>query len=511
LSITVDEGPQYILTDYKLSGELILAQEEIVKHIEVDTHQPFSREQVTQAQQQIAKLYAEHGYAFAQVNIRPTIDDKQQTIAIDFHIIPGRLIYVRQINFFGNTKTEDRTLRRAMHQMESSVVNMAHINESIRRLNLLGYVKDVKYELKPVSSTNNQVDLDVSVTETPAATITAGIGYSTAKGILGQMSFTQPNFLGSGKFLSLNVEVSELDEVYSARYFDPYYTLDGVSVGVSGYMSRFKPGKLQSVTGAYRREMYGVDLDIGLPLNNYNSLGFAAGYQHTNIRVFDNPPSFIRDFLTQHGQRFDLVKFTGSWVFDSRDRALFPTEGMRSSLSAMVTVPVFNETLRYYKTNYDLRAYVPLDEARQWIVLAGGGVGYGDGYGSTTALPFFENYFGGGVGAPIPIAGFRPYSLGPEDEFGGAIGGNFGYYARAGLIVPQFSEITRTTLFVDAANLHNSDLQPANNINQVRISAGAALEIRTIIGNIGFALAKPVKKFASDDELIFDFFIGTTL
>jgi outer membrane protein assembly factor BamA len=63
-----------------------------------------------------------------------------------------------------------------------------------------------------------------------------------------------------------------------------------------------------------------------------------------------------------------------------------------------------------------------------------GDVGYGEGYGETESLPFFENYYAGG---PRSVRGFVANSLGPREiDDDDPVGGNFRMVGSLELFAP---------------------------------------------------------------------------
>lgn len=96
------------------------------------------------------------------------------------------------------------------------------------------------------------------------------------------------------------------------------------------------------------------------------------------------------------------------WTHDTLNRAIFPTSGWQQRLSALATVP--GSDLEYYKMSYKHQMYFPI--AKDLTFRLHGEAGYGDGYGNTSELPFFENYFAGGTGS---VRGFKNNTLGPRE------------------------------------------------------------------------------------------------
>lgn len=155
-------------------------------------------------------------------------------------IDPGRHVYVRRINFSGNTKTADYVLRNYIKQDESALISLHNIKESERHLRILSYIKDINVKTTPVPGTNNEVDLDVSVEEAPSAEASASIGYGTT-GPQVNAALNQYNFMGTGRSVGFSFNASYWGQNYSFNYYNPFYYKNIIGRGFSGYFQKVNP------------------------------------------------------------------------------------------------------------------------------------------------------------------------------------------------------------------------------------------------------------------------------
>ena len=209
----------------------MLAKEEFFPLIHLTRGTVFSRKDVVESSDRINKKLANHGYAFANVNSIPDIDEKEKSVAVTFYVDPGKRVYVRRVNISGNDRTRDQVLRREIRQMESGWYASEKVKGSRERLQRLGYFEDVTIETPAVPGTTDQVDVDVKVKEKSSGALLAGIGYSQSQGIVFNTSVTEKNFFGTGKQVTLAFDNSEVNTQYQLSYLNPYYTIDGVSRG----------------------------------------------------------------------------------------------------------------------------------------------------------------------------------------------------------------------------------------------------------------------------------------
>ncbi|MBT8440470.1 MAG: outer membrane protein assembly factor BamA, partial [Gammaproteobacteria bacterium] len=231
ITINIDEGEVFTINDIKLAGDFVLAKEEFFPLIHLTRGMVFSRKDVVESSDRINKKLADNGYAFANVNSIPDIDEKEKSVAVTFYVDPGKRVYVRRVNISGNDRTRDQVLRREIRQMESGWYASEKVKGSRERLQRLGYFEDVTIETPAVPGTTDQVDVDVKVKEKSSGALLAGIGYSQSQGIVFNTSVTEKNFFGTGKQVTLAFDNSEVNTQYQLSYLNPYYTIDGVSRG----------------------------------------------------------------------------------------------------------------------------------------------------------------------------------------------------------------------------------------------------------------------------------------
>lgn len=244
ITINVSEGQQYKIKVVKLSGDLVVPAEDLFPLININPGDVFSRKQVTESVDRISTLLGNQGYAFANVNTTPELDDETFEVDLGFFVDPGKRVYVRRINVAGNTGTRDEVLRREMRQMEGGWYSTEQVERSRTRIDRLGFFEDVNVETPTVPGTTDQLDVNYSVTETSSGSITLGAGFSQSSGVLFNASVQQQNFLGTGKQVAFTFDNSKINTVYRFSYVNPFWTVDGVSRGFSlGYRKTDEIGR----------------------------------------------------------------------------------------------------------------------------------------------------------------------------------------------------------------------------------------------------------------------------
>ncbi|HKV64892.1 MAG TPA: outer membrane protein assembly factor BamA, partial [Rhodanobacteraceae bacterium] len=161
----IHEGDIFKISDIHLLGTLVLPEDALRKVLRIKPGEVFDRHSIELSADAITDVLSNIGYAFAKVSPVPKVDEQNHTVDLTFYVEPGPRVYVRRINFKGNTRTQDQVLRREMRQYEGAWYSQAAIDRSKVRLQRLGYFSDVNVDTVKVPGTTDEVDLNVKVKE----------------------------------------------------------------------------------------------------------------------------------------------------------------------------------------------------------------------------------------------------------------------------------------------------------------------------------------------------------
>lgn len=546
IELVISEGPRYRLADWALVGKIDDYRAQLEALITLKPKQWFSRKEVLANSAKLNHFYGQRGYAMVKIDPATEFDHSHHLVHQHYIIEPGKLISVRNINFIGNNHTQSTVLRREQRQMEGAQFNSDLVQASVRRLRLLGYIKNAELKVSPVADIDDQVDLDYLINEAiKTGSLNAGIGFGSDNGLFGQAGFQQPNFLGTGKTFGMNFSVNKAQTAVSFSYDNPYFTDDGISSSISAYAQHIDADKI-NITD-YSSSLYGFNYGLGIPMSEDDKVRISLGYERVELDTGNHPSPHIQYFTDKHGKHFNEILLSLSWSHNGYDRALFPTSGYYHNASLLASLPTFEDELTYYKAYYYGHYYYPL--WHNFILSLRGELGYGDGYGDFDQLPFLKNYYTGGTNS---IRGFNYNSLGPRatSPYTGLIddsrtlGGNLLMMGSVALVLPPMHSDLRTSLFFDFGNVfdtHAKDYKSCNhpngqtalhtlckgseclaltdchdidgsvNFSEIRSSMGVSFEWLTPMGPMLISLSTPVKKLDGDATKGFQFSVGTIL
>jgi outer membrane protein insertion porin family len=520
ITINVVEGEQFEISAVEVAGELRDIPEENIRALLLTREgQIFSRQYMTLSEERIEAALGNAGYTFASATGEPAVNDDGETVTVKYFIDAGKRAYVRRISFQGNTVTQDHVLRREMRQMEGGWASTAMIEGSKIRLQRLGFFKDVNVETPSVPGTDDQIDVNYSVAEQPSGSISATVGYAQGTGLILGLGYQESNVFGTGNSINIGINRSDYQKSINLSFFDPYYTVDGVSRGYSMFFRKSDFGERN--IASFSTDSYGGNVSFGYPISEISRIGFTVGVEHTEIKEGVIPAQEISEFLDKEGNKFDLLSLTASYSQSALNRGLLPTAGRSQSVSFEMTVP--GSQLEYFRLNYSGQIFFPL--FNPFVLRLRTNLGYGEAYGGTDNFPFYKHFFAGGMGS---VRGYESNTLGPrstpspQDRFNDPdpIGGNVLVELSAEVLFPlpfiEDQSQLKSAFFFDAGNVFNTNcpdvsvycLAPSD--GELRYSAGVAVTWITGFAPISFALSFPINEKPGDESESFQFELGKT-
>ena len=238
ITLGIDEGDIYTIDEVNLVGELGDVKADDLKQLFIVFNgQTFSQARITATEERLTTALGNAGFTFATASGVPKIND-DGTVDVEFFVNSGKRAYVRRVSFTGNALTQDEVMRRELRQMEGGWASTSQIDLSKIRLQRLGFFKGVDVETPQVPGTDDQIDVNFSVEEQPSGSISATVGFSQGFGLILGGNYQQSNVLGSGNSLGLGLSVSRFQRSANFNYFNPYFTLDGISRGFNLFVRR---------------------------------------------------------------------------------------------------------------------------------------------------------------------------------------------------------------------------------------------------------------------------------
>ena len=521
ITIGLHEGDLYTISDVKLVGDMVIPEVILRAFVLAAPGSVFNQQMLTQSAELMTFRLGEQGYANAEIEPVPVLNEETKEAEITFYVDPKSRVYVRRINFNGIDEVDDEVLRREMRQMESSYLSNLLVDRSKVRLQRLAYVENVEVNNTPVPGSPDLVDVDFDIEYRMPGQFSGGVGYSESQKLMLNGSIVHTNFLGSGNRVALEAVSGRFQKLYSLSHSDPYRSMDGIRRTVS--VNYRDSTQFTSAASDFSTTSAGATIDYGYPITEFQSLSLGLSYQHAELLastsstqqaqewVLNNGDPFVEQTgtgFTFFGTEFDTFELIAGWTFDSRNRSLFANRGTRQQAVLGVTVP--GSDVEYFTARYNFTKYMPL-WSNKWVLRLNAELAMSQALGDTTAAPPYKQYYGGG---PQSVRGYKESYLGPRDSFGNPYGGNVLVASQVELILPlpdKWASQARASLFYDIGNVFNTGevnftdklgapIEYKPDFDELRTSAGIAVQWLAPLGLFRFSYAYPLNEYVGNDR-----------
>jgi outer membrane protein insertion porin family len=381
ITFKIEEGERFKVGTVDVDGDLILPKDRLIPGLDISKEPFFNRETVRKDVLFLTDLYADAGYAYA--DISPLTRENQDTHLVDitYKIDKKNKVYFETIDIAGNTRTRDKVIRRELRIYEQELYSGSRLKRSVRNLNRLDYFEDVKVDT-PKGSADDKMKVKIEVVEKPTGNFTFGAGYSTVDDFFVTGSVTQRNLFGRGQILKLSGQVGGSSDLYNLGFTEPWM----FDIPLSGTANIYRTRREYDT---YDKTSMGGGIGFSYPIFDYTRVALSYRYDITDIDEITDDAS---DNIKALEGRNTTSAITTSLSYDSRDKAFNTTEGQDHSLS--YTYAGLGGDIGYNKILGELGWYIPVYKGLVTFLHGEAGVvkelsGY--------TLPDYEKFYLGGM------------------------------------------------------------------------------------------------------------------
>ncbi len=496
VTFDIDEGHQYGVDKVAVEGDLIESADDLLTKVSIGKEETFNREVVRKDILALRDVYADHGYAYAE--IKPIVKENDETFLADitYVISKGAKVRFERITVSGNTVTRDKVIRRELKVMEGEYFSGQGLKDSTANLNRLGFFEDVQMETKKGSS-NDLMKLDVKVKEKGTRTFSVGAGYSSAYSGFVTFQVADENFMGYGQKLQASAMLGGSSTQFDIRFLEPWLFDTRWSFGVNLY-------KWDQEYTDYSRDTLGAGLNLGYPLD------FIDDYTRAFIR-YDYDNSRIYDVVETSGPLYDMtgrnVTSSAALIFkrDSRDHLWNTTKGSINELSGQYAGIGGDE--RFLKYRARTAWFFPM--FWETVFMVQGRWGYIQDRGK---LSVFQKFFLGGINT---VRGFDFETISPTDSQGYRVGGTTMMCYNIEYRFPVLKEQGVVGLvFFDAGNAYDTNYPTSASdwsFDGIKKSAGAGVRWYSPIGPLRLEYGFNLDRKGDESSGKWEFSIGGML
>jgi len=432
IEIPVEAGDQYRVGNLEIKNCVIFPNcNGLVSSFGMKKGDIFNSTRVKDTLEQFKKLYGNYGYINWSYLPEQNMDPQTKTVDLVLTFQPDKQFYVRRIDFEGNTKTRDKVIRREMQLEEGKVFSSYHLDNSILRLNQLGYFEKIEekdYEVKPDEKTG-LVDVGIKVKEKSQRSIGFTGGVSGISGSFIGVNYSDNNFLGRGENLEVSITAGTRTSNLVVSFTEPYLLDTRWSMGLSLYNQRYRYDTYVAYgvtdyngdpTELFTQKTSGTTLTLNRRLGR-TLWSFGGSYSYQSISVEDILGGYEAYALGQFvgftpGMDYEAAlsgiirsEVTPMLSYNSTDSYFNPSRG--TSFNVSMAVAGLGGDFKLIRPSLEYRHFIP----DRW--LSGGRNVFGfkflgqyiQAYGGSS-VPFFDRYY---IGGENTIRGFDIRSISP--------------------------------------------------------------------------------------------------
>lgn len=502
LTYVLEEGRRYKVKNIVINSAIKEVNvEPLYEELDIETGDWYNADAIEKSVYAITEELGKQGFAFVDVNPDLAKNPATGEITVTFDIDEGQRIFVDKINITGNTRTEDKVIRREFRIDEGDAFNASKIRASRRNIENLNYFSKVDIQTEPSAEDENKADINVNVEEKSTGAFNVGVGYSTVNGALFRAGVTENNFQGKGQKLSADVAVSQRTSEYDLSFTEPYFLGRRLSAGVD----LFRTEEDYQDEGSYDSESTGGRLRTG-----WNYTDDFAQYLRYTLRQdkISNVDKDASIYIKEEEGDYIGSSIGQTMVYDKRDSSINPKEGYYLSFGNDVAGLGGDE--KYLKFDGKAYKYVTLADYYTFKFFLNGG--YIAGYGGKDVRLSNRYYLGGST-----LRGFEFAGIGARDKYTkDALGGNWMLYTGAEMSFPiGLDEVgVRGRTFVDVGMLgkpDNIDKEFVEYSDSPRVAAGFGFQWLSPMGQIDVDIAFPIVKEDYDETEVFRLNFGSRL
>ena len=464
ITIRIDEGPQFNVGEVTIAGDLIIPQEQLLGKVKITEEEYYDREILRLDVITLTDIYADEGYAYADISPRIDQDIEKLVVNIIFEIDKGQQVYFEEITISGNTKTRDKVIRRQLQVYEQELYGGQRLKRSVQNLYRLDFFEDIKVNTTK-GSDDDKMRLSLDVVEKNTGAFSFGAGFGNVESLFLTASVAERNLFGRSQTLSLKGQVGNKTTKFTLSFTEPWLFDIPLSAGADLYNWNYR-------FSDYDKDSIGGNLRLGYPIIDYTRGYLSYNYDIATIKnVSSNAASSIKRDKGRNVKSSIDTRIR----YDSRDELFNPTKG--STHDANFEFAGLGGNIGFTKYTAETSWYYPL--VWQLIGVLHAKAGYVKKLKGKT-LPDYDKFYMVGIDA---LRGFERDDLSPRDKDGAEVGGNKFVQFNAEIRFPLLKEFGLFGVgFFDTGNIKKKgeNIQ----LDHLRESAGLGIRWQSPMGPI---------------------------
>ncbi|MEE2889161.1 MAG: outer membrane protein assembly factor BamA [Planctomycetota bacterium] len=489
LVIAIAEGPRYRIgsIEFEFVGNNVFTESKLRESLLIEAGEPWDGEKVSTASERIQHLYSEQAYIDAAVTPTVIYPLEGEDVILRFQVTEGLRVFTNEIELRGNAGTKDAVIRRQLEIYPGEELYPDRIQDSLSNLHRLQYFQQIRPYFD-VSEDPERRPVVFEMLEGTTGRALFGVGYSSGRGVVGNLSYEKRNFditdfpdsltdlpgsfSGGGQRLVLEAQPGTEYSRYRVLFHEPYLMGSQNSLRLSTYRSVL-------LRHDYIEDRKSTGISIGRLFNREERIRGEIGFRNDEISIEEISslaPTVVVDSegvtkLRAIDLDFDwdqrvyrpLIGAVDGWYLEGGYSHTGGPLGGELNLNKLNVGTGFFKT--FHQDGEDLRHILAFRTSLAWV----------EPFGDSDFVPVFERYY---LGGPRSLRGFDYRGAGPRED-DREIGGTVRHRGSLEYTWPLLENTLRGIVFTDFGNLAVD--QPSFSFDEYRVGVGGGVVLNVPI------------------------------
>jgi outer membrane protein assembly complex protein YaeT len=490
VTVPVHEGRQYFFGNITFSGRTVYGSEDLRGQISDLLQRPYTDLRVEDIPRRLEAYFKARGYYDVKVVASGTPDIAGNgRVPVHIVVSPGAVYHFDGVTVTGLRRLHPGFVTKRFTRLSGKTYSPDVLDERFRTLMKTGQFNLL--QIKPVPVGGNLLRLDISAEEAKSKEFGFWVGFDTYEGALAGVQVGDRDLFGYGRPLTATIEVSQRSYRGEILYEDPFFFDTDFVFTAKVYALTFD-------YDGYTKFELGGRLELSRKITKYDEAALVLAIRHVDITDSEIKPKFL---LGQDNYQVNSIGFTNT--LDFRESPYVNPRGFLIGNTIDVAPGAFGSDIEFVRTTMRVGYYLPFGPKpltpgvvtdqpvesgfQKWIhqssIAFGARAGVihsltTSGDNEATEIPIDERFFNGGA---TTVRSFGERELGPHDNHGHPVGGEFFTVFNVEYTFPIFGEL-QGAVFTDAGNLlpTSEDI----GLSDMRYAIGGGLRYKLPVGPI---------------------------
>ena len=488
--VPIHEGRQYFFGSISFGGRTIYGAEAMRGQLADLLQRPYTEARVADMPRRLEAYFKARGYYDVKVAASGAPEEAVNgRVPVQIVISAGPVYHFDGVTVSGLIRLHPSFVTKRFTRLRGKTYSPDVLDERFRTLMQTGQFNLL--QIKPVPVDGHLLRLEISAEEAKSKEFGFWGGFDTYEGALAGVQVGDRDLFGYGRPLTATIEVSQRSYRGEILYQDPFFFDTDFVFTARAFAFTFD-------YDGYSKFELGGRLELSRKITKYDEASLTFSARHVDITDSQIKPSFL---LGLGEYQVDTIGLTNT--LDLRESPNVNPRGFVIGNTLDLASSALGSDIEYVRGTMRVGYYLPFGPKpltpgvvedqppgtplqrwfRQSSIAFGARAGIihsltTSGPGEATAIPIDERFF---IGGATTVRSFGERDLGPQDNHGHPVGGEFYTVWNVEYTFPIFGEL-QGAVFTDAGNLlpTSEDI----GLNDMRYAIGAGLRYKLPVGPI---------------------------